>query len=245
MKNQDFFDISLPKWPAMVVTGKPVSREQALEVIIRTDSYWDYPSTNHREADQEILIALGIGVKPLSTLYGDDEEYATLIKEYYNKLDEFKEKINRLTGISYLSNSWAGTSYIGGPNGWISPDGTISQTDKNIGKYPDVKDVYEEWKTIAKEFPFLELNATLFNGESCEDGVGPLVTFKVKSGKVRMVKPSSDTTVYPTKMDMVGSLSKLLSGSFKVGHYTSEHRWSPAELKEIVDMVIERVSVSC
>ena len=33
-------DISLPKWPHMVVAGKAVTKEQAAEIIIRTTSLW-------------------------------------------------------------------------------------------------------------------------------------------------------------------------------------------------------------
>jgi len=38
------FERSLPKWPQMLVTGSPVSEEQALEIIRRTDNFFRLPS---------------------------------------------------------------------------------------------------------------------------------------------------------------------------------------------------------
>jgi len=56
MKTKEFFDIALPKWPAFVVVGKPVTKEQAMEILIRTDSLCF--SSNDREFDRELNEAL-------------------------------------------------------------------------------------------------------------------------------------------------------------------------------------------
>lgn len=236
MKNQDFFKISLPKWPAMVVTGEPVSREQALEVIMRTDSYWCYPSTNYRDIDDEIMLELDLALIPEMKNFEDSDEYFEASRVWKENLQAFRDSIGYVDDLEFLHNSWVGSSYIGGPHGWISPDGTISQTDKNIGKWPDVENVYNEWKLIAKEFPFLKLNATLFNGESCDENPEPLVTFKVKDGRVRMVDPSKVDVVYPTQMDFHAAAARLF-GNGPTRGYTSEHHWSPQEIKDIVNFI--------
>jgi hypothetical protein len=51
MKKQEFFNLYLPKWPGLLVVGKPVTREQAMEIIIRTDSLWF--STNDYKFSKE------------------------------------------------------------------------------------------------------------------------------------------------------------------------------------------------
>jgi hypothetical protein len=50
MTQQEFFDLGLPKWPALLVVGKPVTRAQAMEIILRTDDL--YFSSNDRSFDK-------------------------------------------------------------------------------------------------------------------------------------------------------------------------------------------------
>lgn len=52
---------ALPKWPALVVGGERVSREQAQEILIRTDD-WDH-FTNDHEFRSQILTTVGIPFK--------------------------------------------------------------------------------------------------------------------------------------------------------------------------------------
>lgn len=52
-----------------------------------------------------------------------------------------------------------------------------------------MKEVYDEWKMVAKAFPFLELQCRLMNGETCEEETVPVIDFFVNNGKVRMSKP--------------------------------------------------------
>lgn len=47
---------SLPKWPQMIVTGKPVTIDQAKEIIFRTDSFLtssdEFAGGNNREFNE-------------------------------------------------------------------------------------------------------------------------------------------------------------------------------------------------
>ena len=36
----DLLEIGLPKWPALVVKGKKITKEEAAEILIRTDDFW-------------------------------------------------------------------------------------------------------------------------------------------------------------------------------------------------------------
>ena len=47
MTNQDLFSINLPQWPECRVSGDPVTKEEAAEIIIRTQDF--YLSSNDKE----------------------------------------------------------------------------------------------------------------------------------------------------------------------------------------------------
>ncbi len=46
-------NIALPKWPQMIVTGKPVTIHQAKDIILRTDSFltdsYEHAGGNNQE----------------------------------------------------------------------------------------------------------------------------------------------------------------------------------------------------
>jgi len=198
MKNEDFFNKGLPKWPAMVVLGKPITKEQAAEIIIRTDSLWfgtndrqfqrelesfffDVQFTSYSRESVEDAIKRKLGIP-------EGETNWLKIWEYKGKAEEGVKKIP----LEYLHNYRIVSSWVGGPHGWCNWDGSIFCNNYNIGKWPSVEDVYNEWKSIAKEFPFLELRCQLMGHENgySETGVDePVIEFVVKNGKVKMVEP--------------------------------------------------------
>jgi hypothetical protein len=203
MSKKDLTNMGLPKWPAMVVVGKDVTLNQAKEILIRTDSF--YLSGNDREFELElknymynINIDKSIGVwnvedKAIAKVLGIDPED----KMSWSKTWDYKELKQKEVGyisLGYLNNSRIISSWVGGPHGWCNWDGKIQCGNYNIGKWPSAEDVYQEWKSIAEAFPFLELKCQLFNGEASEefeDGSSPkpVVQFNIKNGKVRVYKP--------------------------------------------------------
>lgn len=122
------------------------------------------------------------------------DELRDLENAYYFAFDEFNLKVGRVK-TEYVNNSWFSSPYIGGPHGWMHPDGTIGYAD-NVGKWPSVETIYEDWKKIGEAFPQLNLKVTLMSGESCEDNTHPLVTMEIKNGKIRFTeKHIDDATV--------------------------------------------------
>jgi len=177
MTNQEFYKISLPKWPECRVDGESVTKEQAQEILIRTQDF--HISTNDRSFVIECYRALGLKIK---------QEYPY---HDWNEIDQKREEYKCLD-IEYLQNARIASSYIGGPNGWLNWDGTIYQTGMNIGKWPSIQAIHDEWKQIAKSFPYLDLQCQLFSGEGCEAGTVPVVEFVVKNGKASMKKPTEE-----------------------------------------------------
>jgi hypothetical protein len=197
MTQKEFFNLELPKWSALVVVGKPVTQDQAAEIILRTSSYI---SCNDNKFVNRVNCALydlpEINVdgyngykKAIAEKLGVDEKDWQAIHAYEDKCQEELGIIS----VGYLHNSQICSSWIGGPHGWCNWDGSIYTANYNIGKWPSVEEVFNEWKEIAKAFPFLDLKCQLMNHEaSCEDMAdvpGPVVEFTLKNGKVKMSLP--------------------------------------------------------
>ena len=88
----------------------------------------------------------------------------------------------------YVWNNWVSSCFIGGPHGWCHPDGTIGYST-NVGKWPEVSDVYDDWTKLAEAFPFLEVEATLMSGEDCEIFTEPVVSMLIRNGTVELIDP--------------------------------------------------------
>jgi len=196
MTNKEFFQKGLPKWPALVVDGHSVTAEQAAEILIRTNTYITSNETEFVSQAKALIYGLTLDdpseydadVKAIEKILGVSAEGPG-----WNKIFEYREAKEKELGvldIYYLSNHRICSSWIGGPHGWCNWDGVIGCHNYNIGKWPSVEDVYNEWKIIAKAFPFLELRCQLMNHEvSCEDLVEksePVVEFRISKGKVKM-----------------------------------------------------------
>jgi hypothetical protein len=171
-------DIYLGKWPAMTVEGVSVSKEQAAEILIRTNN-WSY-GTNDSEWRKQVC-----------TVIGAEGKYASGRAYWEIDYDSLREAERRLGVISlgYLGNNQIMSCWIGGPHGWIAWDGTVGSHNYNIGKWPEAAEVYEEWTKIAAAFPYLDLTCQLWSEEVGMDGSVPLVEYVVRQGQVVMQKP--------------------------------------------------------
>lgn len=159
------------KYVKMLVTGEKVTIAQAKEIIRRTDMFFLSSSDYYS---------------------GNNEEFSDKWKELSGKLkhNETNEKIDskfdRLWGSLYLNycyNDWASSSYIYGPCGWCNPNGSIFFSD-NIGKWPTVDSVAQEWKILLTEFPFLKVNVTLYGNAQHYTRINPIVSMTVGNNKI-------------------------------------------------------------
>jgi len=196
MTQQDFFDLDLPKWPALLVVGKPVTREQAMEIILRTDDL--YFSSNDRTFNK-LLNEYFYDIEVTDELYGGENKAIAkklnIQENDYNSIWNYKEQKNseiKSLDLEYLQNSRIVSSWIGGAHGWCDWNGNIGTSNYNIGKWPSVEEVYNDWIQIAEAFPFLELTCQLQNSESGDDDViaVPVVEYRIKDGKVEMFNPT-------------------------------------------------------
>lgn len=159
---------NLPKWPQMVVTGTKITKEQALEIIRRTDQFLGFPMGNDRAFSEKVKKTLKI-------------------PEGYSEQAKWLEDWGYIW-TEYVVNDWICSDFIDGAYGWCHPDGTIGYA-YNIGKWPSVSEVLKEWETLAAAFPFLEVEATLMSAEYGEVGF-PVVSFLIRNGSVELVDPA-------------------------------------------------------
>lgn len=93
----------------MVVTGEPVTVEQAEEILVRTDDL--YFSTNAQDVRKDFYKILGVPTNQ----YGDP---------FYTILQEVRQKL-RVLPLAYLENRRILSAYVGGPHGWCDWSGDI------------------------------------------------------------------------------------------------------------------------
>lgn len=219
MTKKELMDRGLPKWPALVVVGDPVTPDQAEEIIIRTEGCfgWGFGCNDH---EWECIVAEIMG--------------ATHVRAYPHidsaDMLAFQKKV-RWIELEYLRNSRVMSSYVGGPHGWVNWDGNVFTNTYNIGKYPEVSTVYKEWTKIAKAFPYLNLRSQLFSGETCEVGIRPIVEYQVKNGKVRLTDPK-EALVFASL-----NMGKEVMDCFRPGR---ERGCSAETLKAAVDLCIKK-----
>lgn len=177
----------LPKWPAMTVQGDKVTPEQAGEILIRTNGW--FGSCNDKEWERIVWETAGIKVS--NGGYGPAWDSVLAFNQRHCVLE-----------LEYLRNARIMSSWVGGAKGWCDWEGNIYSTNYNIGKWPYVEEVFEEWKRIAEAFPFLKLRCQLWSGETCEDSIRPLIEFEVKEGTVRTLEPK-EALLAPTNVNVV------------------------------------------
>jgi len=135
----------LTKWPRLIVVGEPVTQEQANEILIRTQSA--YLSTNDTQFAKQVTGVFGC------------------VNVNSSFLEEATTVALGILGLEYLNNSRIVSCWIGGPHGWCDWNGHIGTSNYNIGKWPSLEEVHEEWATIAAAFPYLRLRAQLIGDE--------------------------------------------------------------------------------
>lgn len=180
-------NVALPKWPQMLVWGQPVTREQARDIIYRTDDFfWEfsaYGGGNNHEWNKWARETLGIQ----AVLDQADTQPEAARWRYTCDIESEVRELGQFVSTSYVRNSWASCAFIFGPHGWVHPDGKIGYVD-NVGKWPSADEIFEDWQVLATAFPYLDLTVTLMSGESCEDDAEPVVSFRVKDGKVLVLE---------------------------------------------------------
>lgn len=192
-------DVDLDRWNAVYITGQSVSRSTAREILMRTDRNIRSMrlSTNAHEFKAHVSNAFGWSVVQawgdawhrLSDDERDQFRTITGANTPWEIDDLFAERVGTIP-LSTMETDLLCSCYVGGPTSWITPNGTIFLTDKNLGKWPEVKSIAEDWAALAEKFHELDLVCTVMDGEWCSDErLSPVVQYVVKSGAVTVQPP--------------------------------------------------------
>lgn len=184
MTQEHLLNKALPKWPQMLVTGESVTPEQAKEIIFRTDGFltdtYDLAGGNRKEFTEWYQARAGLDRYVVRDWQDQSKEAKAKRKKNWPFGRMVRERAGYIS-TNYVTNDWASCCFVWGAHGWCSPEGRIHFVD-NVGKWPSVADVLEDWTTLAREFPFLKLVATLMSGEGGEDDAQPVVNIVVQNG---------------------------------------------------------------
>lgn len=154
----------LGKWPAVSVRGNPITKDQALGILLRTIP-WSYCSTNARDRLEEIgRVIFGPDVDLTCRVPGDGPGYRDFDVAMSRYLYDVLMPAVGSLDIEYFRNERICSSWVGGPNGWVDWDGNI-RMDKNIGKWPSWESIAAELEKIASAFPFLSMRVKVYRDE--------------------------------------------------------------------------------
>ena len=226
-------EVGLPKWPQMRVWGRGVSPELAREIIIRTDSFWEGGhGGNDHHWERRLCEAVGYPYHG----YGDaDVDW----QAQHQAQEAFKASIGYVS-TEYVNNAWISNAFVFGPSGWCHPDGRIHFVH-NVGKWPSVQEIANEWAQIAAAWPSLDLDVCLMSGESGEEDCQPLVTMWVQSGEVTVHDPKvvPFLTRFGTTAGEGFATPDISTAMMRImlGGHGREHRWSMDEVVAMVDAV--------
>lgn len=215
-------DIELPKWPGLLIIGDSVTKDQAAEILIRTNDWYGF-FNNHKN---------NFLLDEIKKIYKETLPVEELISEIKIDEDIFNNKINKLL-LNHLHNDRIDSSWIGGLNGWCNWDGKIFCNNYNIGKYPYVGDVLDDLKLIIKNFPYLNFQLQLLNKEaSIEEeasDVRPLVSLEISKGQIKEM--DIDYLITPYLSDFDESKENFINLMNSVWRKDEEHK------KRIIDAI--------
>ena len=177
----------LEKWPLCVIEGESVTKEQALEIIQRTDLSLSgsFVFGNGLDFKEQLKEVLKMPKKVRKKPEENEVEWAKRVTDYLYLGEKYQIRRGYLE-LDYLYNDWVSSSFIDGPFGWMNPDGKI-QFANNIGKWPSTSEVYRELLYIAFTFPYLNMTVTIM--DNCKDWeTKSIVSFKVENGNVTMLE---------------------------------------------------------
>jgi len=211
------------KWPRLIVAGQPVTEAQADEILIRTCVLYYLHCNDH---DWDHIVA---------RIVFKDERAA----EHDFPFQRMRDRVEELgvLNLAYLETYRISSSWIGGPRGWCDWDGRIGSV-YNVGKWPSVEEIGDEWSQIAAAFPYLDLTAQLVSGE----GIGQLCgQWRVKDG-VAAAEAPGELLVPPAQQEKAADAAIAHFFAERLFNPGSERGVSPERLQRAVDRVERKIA---
>jgi hypothetical protein len=141
--------------------------------------------TNDHAWEREVLAVLGVPVNHTEKWFNAAS---------YEGAQAWYRSINGLD-LHYVSNSRIMSAWIGGPHGWLDWDGNVGCSTWNIGKWPSLEAVTEDFTAIAAAFPYLNFHAQLITNGGDEETGEVAAQYRVIGGVAALVEPIERFTV--------------------------------------------------
>lgn len=182
----------------IVVSGKRVSKEEAIEIIRRTDAFYEKLWNGNNHKFNRLLYKLS-GVKADYEAIDRDHSCCDMSERYMIEGDTIVDKMRAYDkwkteewgclGLHYFLNYWISCAYIGGPYGWISPEGEIGGLLYGEKYEVEIEELEEDLKKVAAEWPSLDFTVYLIEYErGSKDPIWVYTEWKVKDGTVTKIK---------------------------------------------------------
>lgn len=176
----------LPKWAQAYTTGLQVTRDTALEIIRRTDIFFEGCGCSSQEWSERVQHELRMPPSLVGGHYPDlrDRVWTSERRQAWRKAWGHIE-------TRFVDNEWICSTFKYGPRGWMHPTGSVGYID-DIGPDASPMDLLSDWSRIAREFPFLEIDVSIMSGSVKDDDTVPLLGIKVRGDKVILVDPDTE-----------------------------------------------------
>lgn len=203
------------KWPALYVRGDTLTREQTNEVIVRmTDPY--RLMGNDKEWGRLTQEAFGITVEER---YGDGNW-----QEHQRQCDRASHELG-IVHTEYLGlHGRVYSAMIGGSHGWCNWDGRV-ESAYNVGKWPSVEQLTEQWTDVARAFPFLRLTAQTFDCEiiTMDGSEVPCAQWTIANGVATLdPEPGPSLTVRDDDLNTTEGWDAWFSSGMRERHVSLE-----------------------
>lgn len=218
----------------IVVNGKKVSKEEAIEIIRRTDAFYEKLWNGNNHKFNRLLYKLS-GVRADYEAIDRDHSCCDLDYRYMLDGDDIIDKIRAYDewkteewgclGLHHLLNQWISCCSVEGPHGWISPEGDVGGLLWG-GKYGvDEDELEEDLIKVAETWPFLDFTTYLVKQG---DPFWVYAEWKVKDGKVAKVRGD-----YETKNIVYNGIDEEIYNKHLQEAEFPECWWSLEELKNL------------
>jgi hypothetical protein len=181
------------KWLRLLVSGHNVPRAMGEEIILATFQPENF-HVNDAWFERQVAGAL-------------DMEVDTYGWISYESAKRYRAAVGGLE-LNWMGNHQIGSSWIGGPHGWVDWDGKVGCGSYNLGKYPSNEEITEDLTLIAARWPGLKLWVQVLDHE----GDGPVSgEWKVDGGEVeRFDKLNYNHVTPPIELDPVDTAMNLI-----------------------------------
>lgn len=192
----------LPRSARLVVQGEPVSPEQADVILVRTRYPWVLSEDKEWQAELEQILGLPDSEREHVMM---SEALSRGMTHDWSSHFTASEKAWKRLGLIQLellhNHQIESFSYLG-PHGWCDWDGNIGCSRYDIGKWPTVGKITQEWGLIAGAFPYLTLDCQVL-----DEAHRVAAQWRVEGGSVRpaqitsLVRPLEEVRFTPVLFD--------------------------------------------